>query len=168
MFDSIELPVELVSLFNSPTPLLGIVGTIERHRLIVITNYFHIGKQDLLLEIPNLSPPNVFTINVLRKGEDHILMKAHANEQIEEQKLKIVEPHSVPFYLHSVLSFVLKYKETLKTTENSSLCIYESLIAWGVAGLDPTFNDDVTLAKSLEVMAMTYVDKLVVDRKINQ
>ncbi|MHA1552250.1 MAG: hypothetical protein ACTSUP_04515 [Candidatus Heimdallarchaeaceae archaeon] len=37
---------------------------------------------------------------------------------------------------------------------------------FGVAGLDPTFNDKVTLAKTIEIMSLSAVDNYIIERKI--
>lgn len=165
MFDSINLPAELVKLLNSITPLVGIIGNINEHKLVLIDHYFPAGKNSLLMELSLDAPVEILSVNVLRKGEDEILVKAFKGEKIDPSKLKEGQERAV-FYTNSVISFILKHKETLKQNANSCICIYDVMNAWGVAGLDPTFNDDVTLAKSLEVMAMAAVDKYVVKRKL--
>ena len=46
--------------------------------------------------------------------------------------------------------------------------ILEVVQASGVAGLDPDFNDNITLAKTLEVMSLTAVDTYVIEKKLEK
>jgi len=60
----------------------------------------------------------------------------------------------------------VKFEEKLDYQGNETLAIYKVVAALGVAGLDPTFNDKVTLAKTIEIMSLSAVDNYIIERKI--
>lgn len=166
MFDQLELPAELSKYLVSVTPILGISGTIDDHELYVITKYFPLGNNKMIISIPDGSIPDNLTLNILRKGEDRMLISVYKKEKLETKILKDSKEIQSPFYVHSVVSFEAKLSEKININNNSRLAIYDIIRAVGVAGLDPSFNDDVTVAKTIEVMALTAVDTLVVKRKV--
>ena len=165
MFDQLELPAELCRYLVSVTPILGISGAIDDHELHVITKYFHLGNNKLILSFSDDSIPDNLTLNLLRKGEDRMLISAYKKEKLEHKMLKESKEIQSPFYVHAVVSFEANIREKIGTNSNSKLAIYDIVNAVGVAGLDPSFNDNVTIAKTIEVMALTAVDTLVVERK---
>jgi hypothetical protein len=166
MFDQLELPTELSKYLVSVTPILGINGTIDDHELYVITKYFYLGNNKLILSISDGSIPDNLSLNLLRKGEDRMLISAYKKEKLESKMLKDSKEIQSPFYVHAVVSFGAELSEKIDISINSKLAVYDIVQAIGVAGLDPSFNDDVTIAKTIEVMALTAVDTLVVERKL--
>ena len=166
MFDQLELPAELCKYLVSVTPILGVSGTIEDHELYVITKYFQIRNNKMMLLISDGPIPDNLTLNLLRKGEDRMFISAYNKEKLESNMLKESKEIQSPSYVHSVVSFEAKLNEKVLIKSDSNIAIYEIIHAVGVAGLDPSFNDDVTISKTIEVMALTAVDTLVVERKM--
>jgi hypothetical protein len=168
MFDQLQLPAELSKLMVSITPILGINGKIEEHNLYVLTKYFPIGNNRFVLSFSDKEIPSELTLNVLRKGEDSKIITALTETLIDKDKLKSGMKINSPFYIHSVISFEAKLLQTLDLEDEETIAVFEIVHASGVAGLDPDFNDDITLAKTLEVMSLTAVDTYVIKRKIEK
>lgn len=166
MFDQLELPAELCKYLVSVTPILGVSGTIEDHELYVITKYFQIRNNKMMLLISDGPIPDNLTLNLLRKGEDRMFISAYNKEKLEYNMLKESKEIQSPSYVHSIVSFEAKLNEKVLIKSDSNIAIYEIIHAVGVAGLDPSFNDDITISKTIEVMALTAVDTLVVERKM--
>ncbi|MCG3216949.1 MAG: hypothetical protein KAS63_09520 [Candidatus Heimdallarchaeota archaeon] len=166
MFENLELPPELSKHLVSMTPILGISGNLEVQSFHILTKYFPMKNNRFLLSLDCDEIPEELSLNVLRKGEDRILIAVLTNVRLQEKSLKKGQEIEVPVYIHSVISFELKLVEVLSSSDNEKIIVYEVLYANGVAGLDPSFNDDVTIAKTLEVMSLTAVDTLVNRRKI--
>lgn len=168
MFEQLQLPAELSKLMVSFTPLLGISGNIENHKLYVLTNYFPINNNRLVISFSKREIPKEITLNVLRKGEDSKILAALANQSLEVENLKKSSNFETPLYIHSVISFGAKLVQVLNVDEEEFLAIFEVVQASGVTGLDPDFNDEITLAKTLEVMSLTAVDTYVIKRKLEK
>jgi len=168
MFEQLQLPAELSKLMVSFTPLLGISGNIENHKLYVLTKYFPINNNRLVISFSEREIPKEITLNVLRKGEDSKILAALANQSLDVENLKKCSNFETPLYIHSVISFEAKLVQVLKVDEEEFLAIFEVVQASGVAGLDPDFNDEITLAKTLEVMSLTAVDTYVIKRKLEK
>jgi len=166
MFDQLELPAELCKYLVSVTPILGISGTIKDHKLHVLTKFFPLKNTQMILVFSDDNIPDELTLNLLRKGEDMVLISAYKKEQLDSKMLKNSKEIQSPFYVHSVVSFEAKLNEKIVSNANSFLALYDIILGKGVAGLDPSFNDDVTIAKTIEVMSLTAVDTLIVKRKI--
>ena len=167
MFDQLDLPLDLSQYLISISPILGISGDVNDYQLHVITQYFALSNNMILINIEKEHIPEELTLNLLRKGEDEILIAAFNQSTIEKKYLQQGKKIKTPHYLHSILSFETKVFKKLEKINKQSLAIYEVLYVNGVAGLDPTFNDRVTLAKTLEVMALSAVDKYVIEKKIS-
>ncbi len=168
MFDQLQLPANLCNLMVSITPLLGISGTIEEHRLHVLTKYFPITKNRIIIAFSNKEIPSELTLNVLRKGEDNKILAALTEQSLDSQNLKKGGRIESPLYIHSVVSFEVKLLQILDIESEEYLAVFEVVNASGVAGLDPDFNDNITLAKTLEVMSLTAVDTYVIKRKLEK
>lgn len=168
MFEQLQLPAELSKLMVSFTPLLGISGNIENHKLYVLTNYFPINNNRLVISFSEREIPKEITLNVLRKGEDSKILAALANQSLKVENLKKSSNFEAPLYIHSVISFEAKLVQVLDIGKEEFLAIFEVVQANGVAGLDPDFNDEITLAKTLEVMSLTAVDTYVIKRKLEK
>jgi len=168
MFEQLQLPAELSKLMVSFTPLLGISGNIENHKLYVLTKYFPINNNRLVISFSEREIPKEITLNVLRKGEDSKILAALANQSLKVENLKKSSNFEAPLYIHSVISFEAKLVQVLDVDEEEFLAIFEVVQASGVAGLDPDFNDEITLAKTLEVMSLTAVDTYVIKRKLEK
>ncbi len=166
MFDQLELPAELCRYLVSVTPLLGVSGTINDHELYVITKYFQLGNNKMILSISDEPIPDNLTLNLLRKGEDRMLILAYRKDKLDSKMLKVGKRIQSPSYIHSVISFEAKLMGKINTNDISKLAIYDIVSAAGVAGIDPSFNDSVTIAKTIEVMSLTAVDTLIVERKV--
>lgn len=168
MFEQVKLPSDLCNYLVSISPLLGVSGSIEKQDLFVLTKYVTLSENRILLALPKQSNPEEISLNLLRKGEDKILISAYNRNQLDTKLIKQGNTISVPIYNHSVLSLEAKLKNRLEVDSNENIAIYEIVDASGIAGLDPDFNDDVTIAKTFEVMSLTAVDTLVIQRKIQQ
>ena len=166
MFDNLELPIEMSDYLISITPLLGISGTMDEYNLYSFNKYFSISDNRLVILFSTIDIPEKMTINVLRKGEDKKIIAVHKKEKINQKFLKESRLYFLPYYIHSVISFETKLEKIIYTKDNENLAIFKIDSAVGVAGLDPTFNDKVTLAKTLEVMSMSAVDNYVIERKL--
>ena len=166
MFDQVELPQNLSNFFVSISPLLGLSGEVDNQELYVLTKYFPLSDCSILLTLPKNGVPEELSLNLLRKGEDRILSSAYNKDQLESKLIKPGNKISSPIYIHSVISLEAKLQKQLDFDSNENLAIYKIVHAIGVAGLDPDFNDNVTIAKTLEVMSLTAVDTLVIKRKI--
>ena len=168
MFDQVKLPPDLCNYLVSISPLLGLGGSIEKQDLFVLTKYFPLNNSRILLSLPKNGVPEEISLNLLRKGEDRILISAYNKKQLETKLIKPGNTLSVPIYNHSVISLEARLINQLEIEADENLAIYEIVDASGVAGLDPDFNDGVTIAKTFEVMSLTAVDTLVIERKIQQ
>ena len=168
MFDQLQLPAELSSLMVSITPLLGISGNIDEHKLYVLTKYFPLSNNRLVISFSVKEIPSEITLNILRKGEDSKIPAALSNQSLEEKNLKESTKITSPFYIHSIVSFEAKLLQVLDVGNEEHLAIFEVVQASGVAGLDPDFNDNITLAKTLEVMSLSAVDTYVIERKLEK
>jgi hypothetical protein len=168
MFDQVKLPPDLCNYLVSISPLLAIGGNIEEQDLFVLTKYFPLNECRILLALPKNGIPDEISLNLLRKGEDRILISAYNQGQLESKLVKTGNSISAPIYIHSVISFEAKLIGEIEIDSDENIAIYEIIDASGVAGLDPDFNDGVTIAKTLEVMSLTAVDTLVIERKIQQ
>jgi len=166
MFDQLELPADLCYFMASISPLLGISGEIEDYDLHVLTRYFPVDHNHLIIAFPKNGIPEELSLNLLRKGEDRLLIAAYNEEQLDRKTLKTGKKIASPTYIHSVVSFEAKLLKILNYDGNDTLAIYEVLRALGVAGIDPGFNDKVTIAKTIEIMSLTAVDKLVIEKKV--
>ena len=168
MFDQVKLPKDLCNFLVSISPLLGIGGKVDNQELYVLTKYFPLNECRVLITLPKNGIPKELSLNILRKGEDRILISAYNKEKLESKLVSPGNEISAPIYNHSVISFEAKLFKQLEYTGDETLAIYEIVHATGVAGLDPNFNDSVTIAKTLEVMTLTSVDTLVIERKIQK
>ncbi|NPD88970.1 MAG: hypothetical protein HGN29_09600 [Asgard group archaeon] len=168
MFDLVKLPQDLCNFLVSISPLLGIGGSIENQDLYVLTKYFPLSECRVLIALTKNGVPKELSLNLLRKGEDRILISAYNKDQLGSKLLKNGNKISAPIYNHSVVSFEAKLIKHLDYNGDENLAIYEIVHAVGIAGLDPDFNDSVTIAKTLEVMSLTAVDTLVIEKKIQQ
>ena len=168
MFDQLQLPAELSNLMVSITPILGISGKKEEHKLFVLPKYFSIGNNRLVIAFPEKEIPSEVSLNVLRKGEDSKIITALSGSTLDVQNLEEGRTISSPHYIHSVISFEAKLIQVLEIESGENLAVFEVIQARGVAGLDPDFNDQITLAKTLEVMSLTAVDTYVIKRKIEK
>ncbi|MBY9002096.1 MAG: hypothetical protein KGD64_14345 [Candidatus Heimdallarchaeota archaeon] len=166
MFDNLELPSSMVKYLISITPLLGISGSLEKHELHVFNNYIPLSGNRLLIQLANSDVPEALSLNILRKGEDKIIISGYNKKNLEVKYMQTTGELKVPYYIHSVLSFEAKYEQTLDYQGKEKLAIYEIISAVGVAGLDPSFNEKVTLAKTIEVMSLSAVDNYVIKRKL--
>ncbi len=164
MFDRLELSPELSRYLVSISPMLGISGNLEAHNLHVITNYFALKEAKLIVDICSVSAPNEISFNLLRRGEDSILIAAYSKEQLDKNNLQKGVKINAPIYVNSVISFEAILERTIDFNEGSSLAIYKIVHVSGVAGLDPDFNDDVTIAKTIEVMTLSAVDTYVIEK----
>ena len=168
MFDQLQLPAELSQLLVSISPILGISGKIDDHKLYVLTKYFPINNDRLVISFTEKDIPKEITLNILRKGEDSKILAAFSNQSLEEEKLKISSNFEAPLYIHSVISFEAKLDQVVEVDNEEFLAIFKVIQAYGAAGLDPDFNDEITLAKTLEVMSLTAVDTYVIKRKLEK
>ncbi|MHA1202962.1 MAG: hypothetical protein ACTSQ4_10640 [Candidatus Heimdallarchaeaceae archaeon] len=166
MFDRLELSTSLSKYLVSISPILGISGDIENKEFFMITKYFSLKDDKILIEICKNSAPEEFSLNLLRKGEDSILMAAQSGIPINEKYFQNGTIISAPIYLNSVISFECKLDNQLLVDNGCSIAIYKIVQASGVAGLDPDFNDDVTIAKTIEIMTLAAVDTHIVNKKI--
>ncbi|MHA1668269.1 MAG: hypothetical protein ACTSUR_06380 [Candidatus Heimdallarchaeaceae archaeon] len=166
MFEQIELPPELCSYLCSFTPLLGISGTIESQNFFVVSKYFPVNGRKLVILFTNTISPKELSLNVLRKGDDSALITAFHNSSLEQKLLAKGRKIQSPSYSYSVVSFELLLNEEKSIDDSNSLAIYDVVYANGVTGLDPSFNDSITIAKTLEVMSLTAVDKYIIGRKL--
>lgn len=166
MFDRLELSTSLSKYLVSISPILGISGDLDHKEYFMITKYFSLKDDRILIEICKDSAPEELSLNLLRKGEDSILMAAKSEVPINEKYFQTGKIISAPIYLNSVISFECKLDKQLVVDSGCSVAIYKIVQASGVAGLEPDFNDDVTIAKTIEVMTLAAVDAHIVIRKI--
>lgn len=166
MFDSVELPSEICKHLVSITPILGISGSFDDYYLWIISKYFPISSNQILIPFSSKEPPKELSLNILRKGEDDtmiaVLKQSKLNPKVLEEGKKIV----APIYNRAIITLETKLSESSLITKNQKLAIYDIVYAYGVAGLDPDFNDEITIAKTIEVMSPTSVDTLVVKKKL--
>lgn len=168
MFEQLQLPAELSQLLVSISPILGISGKVDDHKLYVLTKYFTLNNNKVVISFTEKDIPKEITLNILRRGEDSKILAALSNQSLEEEKLKKSSNFEAPFYIHSVISFEAKLERVVEVDSKEFLAIFKVVQASGVAGLDPDFNDEITLAKTLEVMSLTAVDTYVIKRKIEK
>ena len=167
MFDNLDLPPELSDYLVSITPILGISGVFDNYTLHVISKYIPLPDNRLLILLETNVIPKDMTLNILRKGEDDVLISAYNKSILHEKVIEKSKKIESPFYSRSVVSFELKFEHEFPTETGEKLAVFEVVHAHGVAGLDPSFNDEVTIAKTFEVMALTAVDNLVIKRKLH-
>lgn len=168
MFDRLELSPALSRYLNSISPMLGITGNLENRKYFMITRYFSLKDERILVELSTNSAPKELSLNLLRKGEDPLLMAVLAHFPIEDKNFQLGEAVSVPIYVNSVISFECKLVKQLLSEVDSSIAIYKVVHACGVAGLDPEFNEQVTIAKTVEVMTLSAVDTYVINKKFRE
>ncbi|MCK4973130.1 MAG: hypothetical protein KAS52_07390 [Candidatus Heimdallarchaeota archaeon] len=166
MFDNLELPSSMVDYLISITPILGISGTLESYTMYVFSKYFALYDNKILLHFAESDIPETISLNILRKGEDNTIISGTKNEKLDPKRLETSKALKNPYYIHSVITFEAKLEKKLDYNGNETLAIYEVVAAFGVAGLDPTFNDKVTLAKTIEIMSLSSVDNYIIERKI--
>ncbi len=166
MFDNLELPSGMVDYLISITPILGISGTLDNYTMFVFRKYFALSDNKLIVHFENSDIPETMSLNILRKGEDNTILSGHKNERLDQNRLETSNVLKNPYYVHSVITFEVELEEKLDYQGNETLAIYEVVAALGVAGLDPTFNDKVTLAKTIEIMSLSAVDNYIIERKI--
>ena len=166
MFDNLELPSSMVDYLISITPILGISGTLDNYTLYVFSKYLALSDNNIILNFASSDVPETISLNILRKGEDSIIISGTKNEKLDQKRLKTARVLKNPYYIHSVITFEAKLEDKLDHQGNETLAIYKVVAAVGVAGLDPTFNDRVTLAKTIEVMSLSAVDNYIIERKI--
>ena len=166
MFDNLELPSSMVDYLISITPILGISGTSESYTMYVFSKYFALSDNKILLHFSDSDIPETISLNILRKGEDNTIISGTKNEKLDQKRLETAEVLKNPYYIHSVITFEVKLEKKLDYQGNEILAIYKVVAAFGIAGLDPTFNDKVTLAKTIEIMSLSAVDNYIIERKI--
>ena len=166
MFDNLELPSRLVDYLISITPILGISGTLDNYTMHVFSKYFALSDNKLVLNFATPNVPETISLNILRKGEDNTIISGYKNETLNQKHLETSKVLSTPYYVHSVLTFEAKLEDKLDYQGTETLAVYKIVAALGVAGLDPSFNDEVTLAKTIEVMSLSAVDNYIIERKI--
>ena len=168
MFDNLDLPPELSGYLVSITPVLGISGTIDNYNLYAIPKYIPLPNNKILISTEFDEIPMDMTLNVLRKGEDDVLISAYSKSILSEKALAVSKKINSPFYTRSIVVFELKFEKDLQYETKEKLAIYSVVHAHGVAGLDPSFNDEVTMTKTFEVMSLTAVDTYVIERKLEK
>ncbi len=168
MFDRLELSTSLSKYLVSISPMLGISGNLESKKFYMITKYFSLNKDRVLLEFCTDKVPEEMSLNLLRKGEDGILMAASSDFPIEVKHFQKGKDVSVPIYINSVISFECKLEQQLELESECTLAIYKVVQASGVAGLDPYFNDKVAIAKTIEIMSIAAVDTYIVNKKLGK
>lgn len=166
MFDNLELPSSMVDYLVSITPILGISGTLDNYTMYVFSKYFALSDNKIILHFTESDVPETISLNILRKGDDNTVISGYKNEKLDQKRLETAKVLNNPYYVHSVITFEVKFEEKLDYQENETLAIYKVVAAFGVAGLDPTFNDKVTLAKTIEIMSLSAVDNYIIERKI--
>lgn len=166
MFDRLELSPSLAKYLISISPILGVSGTIGNSEYYMITKYMPLRDNMLLLELKSKKAPEELSLNLLRKGEDGLLISVKLNSSVSDNLFIKGTVLSVPIYKNSVLSLECKLVNQLDIDTPLCLAVYEVVQASGVAGLDPDFNDEVTIAKSIEVMTLAAVDTYIINRKI--
>ena len=166
MFDNLELPSSMVEYLISITPILGISGTLDDYTMYVFNKYFALSDNKILIHFTESDVPEAISLNVLRKGDDNTIISGYKNEKLDEKRLETAKVLNNPYYVHSVITFEAKLEKKLDHQGKESIAIYKVVAAMGVAGLDPTFNDKVTLAKTIEVMSLSAVDNYIIERKI--
>lgn len=165
MFDRLELSTSLAKYLLSISPVLGICGEGENSSYYMITKYFSLGEDKIIVEIGSESAPEELSLNLLRKGEDPMLIAIQKKFPIEEKYFQKGKAISTSIYVNSVISFECKLVKELNIYKKI-LGVYRVVQVNGVAGLDPDFNDDVTIAKTIEVMTLAAVDTFIINRKI--
>ena len=164
MFDRLELSPSLSKYLIAISPILGITGSVENKKFYVLSKYFSLKDDRIVIDFCSDSPPEQLSLNLLRKGEDPILIAVLSNFPIEYKYFKEGRNLPVPIYLNSVISFECTLEEKLEV-QDSRIAIYKVVQASGVAGLDPDFNDEITIAKTLEVMTLAAVDTYIINKK---
>lgn len=166
MFDNLKLPASMVNYFISITPILGLSGTLDNYTMYVFNKYFALSDNKIVLNFAESNIPETISLNILRKGDDNTIISGTKNEKLDQKRLEKANVLKNPYYVHSVITFEVKLEEKLDYHGNETLAIYKVVAAFGVAGLDPTFSDKVTLAKTIEVMSLSAVDNYIIERKI--
>ena len=166
MFDNLELPSSMVDYLISITPILGISGTLDNYAMYIFSKYFAVSDNKIILNFAESDIPETISLNILRKGDDNTIISGYKNEKLDEKRLETSKVLNNPYYIHSVITFEAKLEKKLDHQGKESIAIFEVVAATGVAGLDPTFNDKVTLAKTIEVMSLSAVDNYIIERKI--
>ena len=166
MFDNLELPSDMVDYLISITPILGMSGTLDNYTMFVFKKYFALSDNKLLIYFTDSDIPESMSLNILRKGEDNTIISGCKNEKLDKKHLETSKVLKNPYYVYSVITFEVEFEEKLDYQGNEILAIYKVVAAFGVAGLDPTFNDKVTLAKTIEIMSLSAVDNYIIERKI--
>ncbi|MHA1401434.1 MAG: hypothetical protein ACTSQE_13880 [Candidatus Heimdallarchaeaceae archaeon] len=168
MFKRMDLPKRMNEFLVSITPLLGISGDKESATYFVVNNYISLSETKLALQLDSEEYPPEISLNILRKNEDPILINAYQNKQIKRELLIPSKEIACLTYGYSILTLETKFREELESSENLSFGIYEIVHVTGDFALDPDFNDDISIAKSIETMAMTAVDSRVVYKKVER
>jgi len=166
MFDNLNLPVSMVDYLISITPILGLSGTLDNYTMYVFSKYFALSDNKIVLHFAESDIPVTISLNILLKGDDNTIISGYKNEKLDQKRLERAKVLNNPYYIHSVITFEAKLEEKLDYQGNETLAIYKVVAALGVAGLDPTFSDKVTLAKTIEVMSLSAVDNYIIERKI--
>lgn len=176
MFNRIDLSPKIVELLNAVTPALILYGTLSECKAEITTKYFSLQKEEffstsqpeILLHLPKMNYPDELTLNILRKGDDAIIEKAYKEGSIEVEKITPSSKIGSPTYKNSILRLELRKEKEYVIINKHKIAIYEVLQGSGVTGLDTAFNDDITLAKTIEVMSPTQVDNLVAKKRIQE
>ncbi len=176
MFDRINLSPKIVGLLNAVTPALILSGTLSEFKAEISTKFFSLQKEqffstsqpEILLHLPKMDYPEELTLNILRKGDDTIIEKVYREGTCDREKITASSKIGSPTYQNSILTLELRKEEEYMIINKHKIAIYEVLHGSGVTGLDTAFNDDITLAKTIEVMSPTQVDNLVVKKRIKE
>lgn len=166
MFDSVELPSEICKHLVSITPILGISGSFDDYYLWIISKYFPISSNQILIPFPSKEPPEELSLNILRKGEDDTMIASFKQSKLDSKVLEEGKKIVSPVYNRAIITFETRLSESSLITGKQKLAVYDIVCAYGVGGLDPDFNDEITIAKTIEVMSPTPVDTLVVKKKL--
>jgi len=166
MFDSVELPSEICKYLVSITPILGISGSFDNYYLWIFPKYFPISSNQILIPFSSKEPPEELSLNILRKGEDDTMIASFKQSKLDSKVLEEGKKIAAPVYSRSIITFETRLSESSLIIGKQKLAVYDIVYAYGVGGLDPDFNDEITIAKTIEVMAPTPVDTLVVEKKL--
>ncbi len=166
MFDSVELPSEICKHLVSITPILGISGSFDNYSLWMLPKYFPISSNQILIPFSSKEPPEELSLNILRKGEDDTMIATYKQSKLDSKVLEEGKKIAAPVYSRSIITFETRLSESSLIAGKQKLAVYDIVCTYGVGGLDPDFNDEITIAKTIEVMAPTPVDTLVVEKKL--
>jgi len=167
MFDNVELPIEIAKYIVSITPVLAIFKEDKKLKYKLIEHIFWVEEGHFLVKWPGTLSPKSVIFNILKKGEDKILINAILNQEINKELLADSTYIAAPRYRNCVLNFECNKASDLEICENYSITKYKVLSAYGVMGLEPNFNDSITISKTIEVMSLTPVDAQIIKKKIN-